>query len=60
MQSKETIIKQAEAMGINPFQFLYRRLELKDQECELLKEALEIAENKIKKFIYDESKGESY
>ncbi len=38
MKDKTTIKKQAVAMGMDPFDFVYRLLELKDQECQLLKE----------------------
>lgn len=44
MKDSETIKKQAEAMEIDPFNFVYRLLELKDQECQILKERLADAE----------------
>ena len=41
MKDKETMIEQAKALDMDPFDFVYRVLQLKYQECELLKREIE-------------------
>ena len=58
MQDRDTIKNQAEAMEIDPFHFVCRLLELKEQELELKDQECQRLRDKITKYIYDENKGD--